>query len=169
MSQIHAVYASTVRAAIRREGEWANLSYSHHLGYGARRLAARALEPLVERFRAATELMDANPDYVEAKDLIQQARRVLDSAFDDLLRKAQIMGQTVFIEALKLDPSLWQNCEGEWGQGPGYRDRVAGWNQQWFGAEPRRNLEQELFGVISREWDVALKRLSSLLETDTVD
>lgn len=166
MSRIRAVYASTVRATIRREGEWADLSYSHHLGYGARRLAACALEPFVERFRAATELMDANPDYLEAKDLIQQARRVLDSAFDDLLRKAQIMGQTAFTDALKLDPSLWLNCEGEWGQGPGYRDRVAGWNRQWFGAEARQQLEQELFGVISREWEVALKRLSSLLETD---
>lgn len=166
LSQIHAVYASTVRATIRREGEWPSLSYSHHLGYGARRLAARALEPLVGKLRAATELMEANPDYAEAKDLIQQARRVLDSAFDDLLRKAQIMGQTAFTDALKLDPSLWLNCEGEWGQGPGYRDRVAGWNRQWFGAEARQQLEQELFGLISREWGVALKRLSSLLETD---
>ena len=158
-----------MRATIRREGEWPNLSYSHHLGFGARRLATRALEPLVEKFRSATELMEANPDYAEAKDLIQQARRVLDSAFDDLLRKAQIMGQTAFTDALKLDPSLWLNCESEWGKGYGYRDRVAGWNRQWFGAEPRQHLEQELFGVISREWDVALKRLSSLLETDTVN
>jgi transcriptional regulator with XRE-family HTH domain len=169
MSQIHAVYASTVRATIRREGEWPNLSYGHHLGYGARRLAARALEPLVEKLRTATELMEANPDYAEAKDLVQQGRRVLESAFEDLLRKAQIMGQTAFREALKLDPSLWLNCENEWGTGrPGYRDRVAGWNLQWFSAEPRQHLEQELFDVISREWDVALKRLSSLLETDAV-
>ena len=79
------------------------------------------------------------------------------------------MGQTAFTDALKLDPSLWLNCESEWGKGYGYRDRVAGWNQQWFGAEPRQHLEQELSGVISREWDVALKRLSSLLETDTVN
>ncbi len=61
--------------------------------------------------------MEANPEYAEAKDLIQQARRVLESAFEDLLRKAQIMGQTAFKDALKLDPSLWLNCENEWGQG----------------------------------------------------
>lgn len=166
MSQIHSSYASTVRAAIRREGEWPNLSYGHHLGYGARRLAARALEPLVDKFKTATELMEANPEYAEAKDLIQQARRVLESAFEDLLRKAQIMGRTAFKDALKIDPSLWAQCEGEWGQGPGYRDRVARWNQQWFSADPRQRFEQELFGVISREWDVLLKRLSALLETD---
>ena len=111
--------------------------------------------------------MEANPEYAEAKDLIQQARRVLGTAFEDLLRKAQIMGQIAFQEALKLDPSLWLNCENE--SGRRYRDRVEGWNQQWFGAEPRQRLEQELFDVISREWAVVLKRLSSLLETDAVN
>jgi hypothetical protein len=113
-----------------------------------------------------TELMEANPEYAEAKDLIQQARRVLDSAFEDLLRKAQIMGLTIFKEALKLDPWLWLNCEKEWGQGPGYRDRVAQWNREWVGAESRRDLEQELWEVVTREWGTALERLSSLLETD---
>jgi len=155
-----------VRATVRREGEWQNLSYGHHLGYGARRLAVLALEPLIEKFKTATELMEANPEYTEAKDLIQQARRVLDSAFEDLLRKAQIMGLTIFKEALKLDPWLWLNCEKEWGQGPGYRDRVARRNREWFDAESRRNLEQELWEVVTREWGTTLERLSSLLETD---
>ena len=59
-----------------------------------------------------------------------------------MLRKAQIMGQTAFKDALKLDPSLWVNCENEWGQGPGYRDRVARWNELWFNAEPRQGLER---------------------------
>ena len=56
--------------------------------------------------------------------------------------------------------------ESEWGRGPGYRDRVADWNRQWFSAEPRRDLEQELWVLVTREWAVALNRLSSLLETD---
>ena len=50
MSQIHSSYAATVRATIRREGEWRNLSYGHHLGFGARRLAVLALQPLVKKF-----------------------------------------------------------------------------------------------------------------------
>jgi hypothetical protein len=166
MSQIQVAYASTVRATVRREGEWRNLSYGHHLGYGARRLAVLALEPLVEKFKAVTETMDGNGEYAEAKELIQQTRGLLESAFEDLLRKAQIMGQTAFKDALKLDPSLWANCEKEWGRGPGYRDRVLRWNEVWFSAESRQELEQELRDVIVREWAVVLKRLSSLLEID---
>jgi hypothetical protein len=166
MSQIQIAYASTVRASVRREGEWRNLSYGHHLGYGARRLAVLALEPLVEKFKAVTETMEDNPEYAEAKGLVQQAQRVLESAFEDLLRKTQIMGQTAFKDALKLDPSLWTNCENEWGQGPGYRDRVAKWNELWFSAQARQDLEEELRDVVTREWSAALTRLSSLLETD---
>jgi hypothetical protein len=165
VSQIQSAYASTVRATVRREGEWRNLSYGHHLGYGARRLAVLALERLVEKFKSATELMEASPEYTEAKDLIRQARQVLESAFDDLLRKAQIMGQTSFKDALKLDPSLWLNCGNEWGRGPGYRDRVARWNSDWFSAESRRDLERELWEVVTRDWGVALQRLASLLDT----
>jgi transcriptional regulator with XRE-family HTH domain len=168
MSQIRGSYAATVRATVRREGEWRNLNYGHHLGYGARRLAVLALEPVVRKFSDTTDVMEADPQFEEAKDLIHQSRRVLEVAFEDLLRKAQIMGLTTFKEALKLDPSLWLNCENEWGQGPGYRDRVANWNQQWFNAEPRRDLERELWEVVTREWAVVLNRLSSLLETENV-
>jgi len=78
------------------------------------------------------------------------------------------MGQTAFKEALKLDPSLWAEQRIEWGQGPGYRDRVALRNREWFSVESRRDLEQELWEVVAREWGVALIRLSSLLETDAV-
>lgn len=166
MSQIQIAYASTVRATVRREGEWHNLSYRHHLGYGARRLAVLALEPLVEKFKAITETMEGNPEYTEARGLIRQSRGVLESAFEDLLRKTQIMGQTAFKEALKVDRSLWLNCEREWGRGPGYRDRVAQWNLEWFSDKSRRDLEEEIWEIVTREWGVALNRLSSLLETD---
>src|SRR5438309_551076 len=94
MSQLQSAYASTIRATARREGEWVNLSYGHHLGYGARRLAVLALEPFVNKFKSTTEVMEGSSEYAEAGGLIQQGRHVLDAAFEELLRKAQIMGQT---------------------------------------------------------------------------
>ena len=50
--------------------------------------------------------MEGTPEYAEAKDLFQQAQRVLESAFEDMLLKVQLMGRTAFKDALKLDPSL---------------------------------------------------------------
>ena len=59
--------------------------------------------------------------------------------------------------------------EDEWGRGSGYRDRVATWNQYWFSAPARQEVERELFELFSREWGVLLKRLSSLLQVDETE
>ena len=160
------VYASTVRAAVRREGEWHNLNYPHHLGYGARRIAALALESPVKAFSDLCTTMSANDDFAEAKDLLAQADRVLQSAYDDLLRKIQLMGQTAFKESLKRDAQFWQQCDDEWGRGPGYKVRVAQHSRDWFDAEERQAMENELSTMIQREWGDTLKRVSDLVRAE---
>ncbi len=164
MGQLAMVYASTIRATVRREGEWINLSYSHHLGYGARRVAALSLGKTVDGFSALCKTMKGNPEYTEAQDLINQAERVLLAAYEELLRKVQLMGQTSFREELKVDSNFWLQCESEWGRGPGYRDRVTAHNSDWFNAVPRQQLENELHALIDREWKEALANLTSLFE-----
>jgi transcriptional regulator with XRE-family HTH domain len=166
MGQIQVAYASTVRASVRREGEWPQLSYSHHIGYGARRLAVLALGKAVEDFAGHCKILAATPRYAEARDLIAQAERVLTEAYQDLLRKVQLMGQTVFRDALKADPHFWQMCLNEWGQGPGYKGRVAAHNRTWFDDEARRILEDELRALMTREWAAALEKVTELLDTE---
>lgn len=166
MGQLAKAYASTIRAAVRREGEWSNLSYSHHLGFGARRLAVLSLGQTVEGLSELCKTMIGNPEYQEAQDLIKQAERVLLAAYDELLRKVQLMGQTSFRDALKLDAALWLKCESEWGQGPGYRDRVTHHNAKWFMAEPRQELENELMALMQREWKTALDKLTALFDPE---
>ncbi|GAB4062389.1 helix-turn-helix transcriptional regulator [Uliginosibacterium sediminicola] len=164
LAQIQVAYASTVRAAVRREGEWQQLSYSHHIGYGARRLAVIALENAAHDFAGHCKILAATPRYVEAADLLTQAERVLTASYEELLRKVQLMGQTVFKDALKADPMLWQKCMDEWGQGPGYKSRVAAHNKGWFDNEARKRLEDELKALIAKEWTRALSNVTALLE-----
>lgn len=166
LAEMRNVYASTVRAAVRREGEWHNLNYAHHLGYGARRLAVLALERWAEGFSELCSTMSANKEYAEAKELLAQADRVLQSAYDELLRKIQLMGQTVFHETLKRDAEFWQRCEGEWGRGPGYKNRVTEHSRAWFEVDERPELETELGSMIQREWVNALQRVASLIQPE---
>lgn len=166
MEQLAKAYASTIRATVRREGEWSNLSYSYHLGYGARRIAAQSLGKTVEGFSGLCKTMAGNPEYMEAQDLINQAERVLLAAYEELLRKVQLMGQTSFRDELKLDNAFWLKCDNEWGQGAGYRDRVAGHSISWLKSEPRQELEQEILSLIEREWKDALDKLTSLFDPE---
>jgi transcriptional regulator with XRE-family HTH domain len=164
LTQIQVAYASTVRAAVRREGEWTQLSYSYLIGYGARRLAVLALGKAVDDFSGHCKILAATPRYADASDLLAQAARVLTTSYEELLRKVQLMGQTTFKDALKADSTFWQACMAEWGQGPGYKTRVAVHNRNWFDNEARRRLEEELKSLIGREWARTLHSVTELLE-----
>ena len=50
LAEIHRAHASSVNAAVRREGEWRSLSYTHQLGFGARKVAVAALQESVTGF-----------------------------------------------------------------------------------------------------------------------
>jgi hypothetical protein len=129
-------------------------------------MAVLSLGRVVDGFSQLCNTMAATPEFTEARDLIAQTERVLEGAYDELLRKVQLMGQTLFRDEMKLDGAFWNACFSEWGRGKGYKDRVAGHSRAWFDSDQRKGLEEELVALIQREWDAALARISGLIETD---
>ena len=63
LQAIDRAYASSVRASVRREGNWYNLEYSHQLGYGARVKSFRTIEDLQTSFKMRrAEYLGRSPD-----------------------------------------------------------------------------------------------------------
>lgn len=163
---IRGAHASTVRASVRREGEWHNLQYSHHIGYGARKLAAAALEPARNSLTVNVQTMLHNPEMDHARDLLEQTSRVLETGIEDILQKAQLLAQATYLEAIKIDHEFWSRCLNEWGMGPGYRDRVLSHNHDWFGESHHRMYGVQIAGLIEREWAALVEKMNGLLEVE---
>ena len=156
------MHASTVNAAVRREGEWRSLSYTHQFGHGARKLAVTSLQESVTGFTSMCRtLADSMP---EASELLTQAQQLMNTAYDELLRKIQLASATLYGSDLRQDPQFWTDNAAEWGKGPGYLDRVLEHNRGWFLDPQRRDVEEHLAAVLEREWRAVLDRVEALYE-----
>ena len=162
LTEIRRAHASTVNAAVRREGEWRSLSYTHQLGHGARKLAVTSLQESVTGFTAMCRtLADSMP---EASELLTQAQQLMNTAYDELLRKIQLASATLYGSDLRQDPQFWTDNAAEWGKGPGYLDRVLAHNRGWFLDPQRRDVEEHLAAVLEREWRAVLERVEAIYE-----
>lgn len=153
----------TIHAAIVREGEWPKLDYAHQLSHGARRVAAGLLQDKMADFRGvATNLLN-NPQWVDAHDLVRQSMRALEQGFDSVLRKSQLVGQTVHAAELRGDIDFWRDCEEQWGQGGGYRDRVNERNRRWFEKTTAHRADARVYSAVSNGWRDAVGSVRALL------
>ena len=164
MAAISRAYASSVRASVRRQGNWRNLDYSHHMGYGARVMASRSLVPKLDDFKAITENLLQDEELEPAFGLVRQARRILEDGTECILQQSESLGSRIYIGYLEPDAGLWEACGAEWGLGYGYRDRVLDHHREWFS---RHSQFQEMVqDLIDREWQQTLDRLAEILDPE---
>lgn len=153
----------SVYAAVVRDGEWQHLNYAHQLSYGARRIATQITESKLRGFQEIAKNLLHDDQFEEAYDLVQQAVRILEGGFDSLVRKAQLVGQSIHADEMRGDATFWRELGQEWGRGSGYRDRINRRNQEWFveghqGAADRRVIE-----LVREEWVAAVSSVRELL------
>ena len=165
VSAMREVYASSVRASIRRLGVWDRLNYSHQMGFGARVKALRSVTQKQVELKATVKNMLDDPQMEEAHGLISQVQRLFDTGIDALLASSRQMGETIHTNDMQPDSDFWMRCENRWGEGPGYRSDVTQFHEEWFDAN-RPSLEPKVRSLVEREWDRILNRMSTLLVFD---
>jgi hypothetical protein len=163
LSATRVAYPRTIHAAVVRDGNWPKLSYGHHLSHGARSMAAQVVEPKLNDFRAIATNVLQQEALSDAHDLVQQALRALEDGFDGLMRKVQLVGQSIYADELGEDDEFWRECEREWGRGSGYRDRVNGRNNGWFRSSTGKDADARVKTVVLQEWTNAIAAVEQLL------
>ena len=162
LKAINDVHASSVRASVRRQGEWYKLDYSHQLGYGSRMKALMTVQQKQQDFVAIVKNIRDDSDMEEAYGLARQVHRLFETGIESLLRNSQQVGVTVHVNDMQSSSEPWDKCEGRWGQGPGYRNDVVDFHKEWF--ENRREATDARFlGAVELEWERLLARLSDIL------
>ena len=158
---IDRAYASSLRASVRRNGYWPNLNYEHHLGYGARAMTADVVALKANEFRAVAENLLLDPEMEDAFQLVRQARRIFTQGNESLLEAAELLGEEAHTEYMEPDDPFWARCDREWGQGPGYKNRVTGHHLKWFGDHPET--ETTIAELLTEEWQKILDRVAAIL------
>jgi transcriptional regulator with XRE-family HTH domain len=166
LTAIRSAHPRTVFAAVVREGEWQNLDYAHQLSHGARRIATQIAEPKLTGFKAIAENLLQDDQLIEAHDLIRQTVRLLEGGFDTLVRKVQLVGQSIHADEMSEDAAFWAACDREWGRGGGYRDRINNRNQAWFETAHEGHADTRVVEVIKSAWGEATASVRELLHQE---
>jgi hypothetical protein len=162
IATVRSAHPRTVFASVAREGEWYNLDYAHQLSHGARRIATQIAEPKLKGFQEIASNLLQDEELSEAHDLVQQTVRVFEGGFDQLVRKVQLVGQSIHADEMRPDSGFWHNCGQEWGRGGGYRDRINGHNQGWF-LNKHGEADTRVISLIQENWNEAVTSVRHLL------
>ena len=152
----------TLWATVRRRGEWYNLDYYYHLGFGARAVAVKHITQRINEFKAIVQNLIDDPGLDSAHDFLRQVTLHLDSAAEALFKRVQVAGKSAFQDELKGDSGYWGDCDRVWG--PGYRSTVTSLSDQWFRADARQVPHSLLRRIIMQGWEEILRDLEEFFK-----
>jgi transcriptional regulator with XRE-family HTH domain len=148
-------HASTLWATTRRKGEYAGLNIIYLIGVGAARDAKLRSDAWFNGFDAFVNSLKADGDLQLALKTIEQIAASAKSARASFLEAAQRAAVEVYREPLT-QATVWPVCAGEWGQGPGFKHRVANHLEKWFSGESK--LKETLEEVLENLWQQSVIR-----------
>lgn len=157
-------YASTIRAAVVRYGDWYNLDYYHHLSYGVRKLAVEQIGAKIDAFKVIVDNLINNEALTPAKGFLEGVVGRIDAAVDEAYRRVQASGREAFKQTLAKDYEFWSKCENRWGAGPGYRVDISKYTEQEFDRDFLKEVQTLIVGLLESEWGAIVGLMESLLK-----
>lgn len=161
-------YASTLWASTRRSGDYSGLNIIHQIGVGAAKDALLRSRDWFAKIEGHINELKVDEDLALAKHSIDQIRAVADASRRTFLERVQQSAMEIYREPLAQNP-VWSDCTSEWGQGPGFKNRVAGHLRLWF-EDTRPDLKETLDERVNTLWDrLVIAPLMHLAEEHVVE
>ena len=128
-------------------------------------MAFRAVNRKVRDFRSQADILLKTPGLEAAHNLVTQSISIINTGAHTFYEDCSLLGRAIYANHVEGAFGLWQDCGGEWGQGPGYRDRVHKHHVEWF-ADNRSKIDSYANPVIEAKWQGLLARVSAILQMD---
>ncbi|WP_306222523.1 helix-turn-helix domain-containing protein [Bosea beijingensis] len=143
-------YASTLWAATRRNGEYSGLNVVHQIGVGAARDGRARCARWFNSLDDFLVVLKSDPGLALAEKTIEQIRQSAAATKATFLDNVQRAAMEVYHGPLT-NSQVWSQAASEWGQGAGFKGRVADRLEAWFnGSAELKDRLEEIVGVL---WD----------------
>lgn len=155
-------YASTLWAATRRSGKYSGLNAVHLLGVGASKEVKKRVDFWYAKFDAFLASLENDKDLVLASKTISSVRALAKKSKLELIDEVRAIAIDVYDTPLT-GSGVWEDCAGEWGQGPGFKTRVTNHLDNWFDDEfeLKESLEKSIHQSFAKTLIEPLKQLTS--------
>ncbi|AEB07943.1 helix-turn-helix domain-containing protein [Desulfobacca acetoxidans] len=156
-------YAASLHASVNRYGNWYNFDYWHCLGFGARREVVTRISDQATVLKGLIETELSYPESEQVHGFLSHFQRQIEEGLNQFYKDIQTLGETYFLDQLKSDFAYWNQCTRRWGRGPGYKNDIKHWTDDWFSKPERLQRYDFLEQEIQRRWQDLLKKLDKQL------
>jgi len=157
------VYASSIRAAVNRQGNWGNFDFYYKLAVAARKKSVTSFGEAVDEIRLVLGNFERQPELKAAHPFIRQLLHAVNERMEQLYELAASMGRNAYEGTMKSDDPFWIEQKSEWGQGPGYKNRIARGTEGWFHHHSPASTEAQIQQRVMEDWNALITQVESLL------
>jgi len=156
-------HPKTVWASARRNGDWSMLDSYHYVGVGANMDAANRTDKALNAVTAMIDQLSMDPECAAIKNHLAVLKNDVAAWRLKYLEEVSRRAKEIFRAVLFPDSQPWMNGLAYWGQGKGFRDRVAENVQVWLKDNSREWMEDAVDGIIVKDWrEFFLARIEEL-------
>jgi len=158
------VYASSIRASVNRQGDWPNFDFHYKLALAARKKVVFSFHNSVAEIRSVLENQERQEVLSPVHSFIREMLRTVNARVNRINDLASELARSIFEPPLKGDISFWKTQKGEWGQGSGYKSRVAASTEIWFRNNNPAPKELAIQQEVSNAWRSLVDEIEALLD-----